>query len=168
VRGFVVYLLGTDGQWHAVNDEGTFNFMPKDINNPSTPMRRVTLVNHNGQYQAWGNTFSTAQALDPIDPGCYDGVSGDRSSIVMASISENTTTLGTPSYITSSLDANANRTLNWPLATQNAFGREYPWRFDDKWGKYIIYSASTDRYCWANHSNNGFRAMEILLTVVDQ
>lgn len=166
VRGFVVSIFGTDDQWHAVNDDGTFTFMPKDTNNATTPMKKVVLINHAGHWEAWGNTFSQAQALDPMDPGCDDG-SPYRDSIVMATISEATTVLGTPVYMTSSLNTNLDPKLNWPVATRNDLGRQYPWRFDDSWGKSIIYSGSTDRYCWANGTNVGYRGTEILLTVLD-
>jgi hypothetical protein len=174
MRGFVAYIWSTDSQWHMVGDDGTFSFMPADMG-ASPYLGSINIISHLGQYQAWGTTFTPTQALDPFDNGCNDG-NGGRGAILTASIQEGTADtvtppppIGTPVYITSSLDTNATHSLNWPLATLDSFGRLYPVRFDDDWGKYLLYSSSLDGLCWAGLiTDSSWRGMEILLTVVDR
>jgi hypothetical protein len=176
-RGFVAYLWSTDNQWHAVNDDGTFNYMPAYFDG-TMAINSINVVAHAGHFEAWGvpgYNFTPTQPLDPIDPGCNDG-NGGKGIVMMATIAEGTAdtvtpppALGTPVYVTSSLDANPNHALDWPLATQDTFGRITPVRFDDAWGKYLLYSGSLDGVCWAGLlSGSTWRGMEVRLTVVDR
>jgi len=173
VRGFVAYIWSIDSQWHAVNDDGTFNYYPADTNS-SPGMHRVTIVSHLGGYEAWGDPdyFTPTQPLDPKDPGCAYG--SPESTHLEANIQEgvaDTTTpppaMGAAVYVTSSLDTNSDHTKNWPLASQDTFGRMYPLRFDDNWGKYILFTSSLDHMCW-NGLISSWRGLEILLTVFDK
>lgn len=174
VRGFVAYIWSTDSQWHAVNDDGTFNYVPMNTELPGMPLDVGALVSHLGGYEAWGNPYFTSnQPLDPKDHGCNDG-SGNEATVYMSTIQEGTAdttspppALGTPEYITSSLDTNTNHQLNWPLPTLDSGGRGYPVRFDDTWG-YLLFTSSLDAMCWAGLLGNTGAGMGIVLTTVDR
>ncbi len=175
-RGYVAYVWSIDNQWHAVNDDGTFNYLPMDMNGPMA-LNAINIVAHAGHYEAWGSpgyNFTATQPYDTIDPGCDDG-SGGRGIVMMATIQEGTAdtvtpppALGTPVYVTSSLDTNADHTLDWPLATKESAGRLNPMRFDDAWGKYLLYTSSQDAMCWAGLLTGSARGTEVVLTVVDR
>ena len=154
-RGYVVSMLATDNTWHNVNDDGTFNFMPKDVEAGAAwtllgpPLSYI--VNGGGQYEVW------AAANPPLTPtgGCNNG---GHQSIAYGTTEDSDQPMHNLQSITSSVRA---------MPTFNGAGRLGAARINDAQGKMLVYGASTDRYCTqTGGTGQGWKGAEILLTVV--
>lgn len=148
-RGFVVYLLQTDGvTWGRVNDDGSFNFVPYSTGYIGA--RGIVL--NNNQWEAWGIVGGIPEG------GCDDGDPTLSSSFGYYTVSQQGT-FGPYQLVTTPSTGRA-------MPSMNGYGRLDPFRMNDMNGKRLVYSASTDRMCEAG-KQNGFRGMEILLTEVN-
>jgi hypothetical protein len=148
-RGFVVYLYASDGTWKAVNDDGSFNFVPGTMWNYFTR----SIVLNNGAWEAW--------VEEPLGGtptgGCEDGDPQSTSTFAYQTITQ-TGAPGPLQTVTSSTRA---------MPTKNGFGRLNPFRIQDMNGKRLLFSGSTDRLCLSGATLQGFKGMEIVLTEVD-
>jgi hypothetical protein len=153
-RGYVVSMLATDNTWHNVKDDGTFDFMPKDVE-AGAPWTLLGpplsyIVNSGGQYEVW------AAANPPLTPtgGCNNG---GHQTIAYGTTEDSDQPMHNLQSITSSVRA---------MPTFNGAGRLGAARINDAQGKMLVYGASTDRYCTQTGGGTGWKGAEILLTVV--
>ena len=147
-RGFVVYLLASDQTWRAVNDDGTFNFVPAFADGGGRIVLN-TPAGGSAQWEAWNHAGGTATG------GCEDGTA-TTSSFTYRKVTQ-TGPSGPPQTVTSTTRA---------MPTLNYAGRLDPFRIQDMNGKRLVYSSSLDRMCFEGRLN-GFRGMEILQTEVN-
>jgi hypothetical protein len=155
-RGYVVSILATDNTWHNVKDDGTFDFMPKNLLPSGTwallgpPYSYI--LNGNGQYEIWG----AATTSTPPNGGCNNG---GNQSIAYGLTEDSDLFMHDLQGITSSVRA---------MPTFNKSGRLGAARINDPQGKLLVYGATTDRYCLqtGGNPNTGWKAAEIVLTVV--
>lgn len=110
-RGFVIYLLATDGTWKAVNDDGTFTFAPGTMWNYFTR----SIVLNNGAWEAWVDGGGTATG------GCEDGNAQSTSAFHYQTVSQ-TGAPGPLQDVTS---------LTRAMPTKNGSGRMNPFRVQD-------------------------------------
>jgi len=154
-RGFIVSMLATDGTWQNVNDDGTFSFMPMNVE-AGAPWTLegppVSFFFDGSQYQVWG----AAATGTPPTGGCYNGPGGDAS-IAYGFTEDSNAAMRSLQGITSSVRA---------MPTINSAGRLGAARINDAQGKMLVYGASTDRYCTQTGGGSGWKGAEILLTVV--
>jgi len=151
-RGFVAYLLASDGTWKPVNDDGTVNFDPKGLWSvfASDGGSATAIILNNGAWESWGSLGpGTATA------GCNDGDIYD-STLIYRTVTQ-TGLPGPLQTVTSSVR---------PMPTINSSGRLYPFRLNDMNGAKLLYSASTDRMCTEGRLS-GWKGMEVVLTEVD-
>jgi hypothetical protein len=149
VRGFVVYLLASDGvTWSRVNDDGSFNFVPGTMwNYPSH-----SIVFNNNSWEAWGNGYTGT----PPTAGCDDNDMSSYSTFGYQIVTQSGPS-GALQTVTS---------LARPMPTINGYGRISPFRMQDMNGVRLLYSASTDRLC-ATGDHEGFRGSEIIASEIN-
>jgi len=146
-RGFVVYLLASDGvTWSPVNDDGSFTFVPYNTGRPGAR----SIVNNNNTWEAWHIAGGVPTG------GCDDLDPASVSSFGYYTVSQGGS-FGAFQNVTS---------LTRAMPTMNGAGRLDPFRVQDMNGSRLVYSASSDRMCQEGRLN-GFRGLEILVTDVN-
>ncbi|MCB1056133.1 MAG: hypothetical protein KDD11_11590 [Acidobacteria bacterium] len=147
-RGFVIKILDTSNQWSSVANDGSFNFMPKNL---LSGLDRIgSLLLNNGQYEIWFHKKVAASQ------GCDDGIA-NGSTFVYRTITKSGV-LGDEQAVQSNVRV---------MPTVNNTGRLFPYRFNAGGGGKYLYSSSTDHICQDKGPQAGFRGMEIVLTFVD-
>jgi hypothetical protein len=151
-RGYVIYLLASDGTFEAVNNDGSFNFVPGVAwNGPTEVASPHSIVLNNGTWEAWGDYAGL-----PATQGCEDNDPNNSSTFRYRTVSQ-TGPIGAIQEVTSAVR---------PMPTRNLYGRFSPFRINDMNGVRLLYSASADRmYCGGTGA--GYKGSEIIVTEVD-
>jgi hypothetical protein len=147
-RGYVISILASDNTWKNVADDGSFNFRPLNIGSPGMN----SIVYNNNTWEGWGD-----QSAPGATAGCYDAAFTQGSTFAYRTLTQSGP-VGSVQTVTSDVR---------PMPTVNGLGRLYPFRLNDMNGARLLYSASRDRICTDTIVADGFRGMEVVVTVVD-